>query len=328
MGHVTITRRSLAAIAFAAGSPRSAQAQETWPARSVRLVVPYGPGGAADTLARLWAQKFPAFSGGQTLVVENRSGAGGTLGGLYVARQPPDGYTLMVGDIGPNVVGKVLSPALAYDPATAFTPLMQMAAVPALLISHPAVPERDLASIIAAAKRDPARFTYASAGVGNGSHLFMELLKREAGIDMTHVPYRSGAEAVTAVLRGDAHFAFPTLSSALQMIRGGQVRPVAIGNPGGTRLLSEMPPMAATLPGFDVSIWYGIAAPSGMAPALATRINAVLAQIAELPEVRSRVLEGQAGEVIGGSAEVFAALLQRETARWTPLIRAGGIRSE
>jgi tripartite-type tricarboxylate transporter receptor subunit TctC len=184
-----------------------------------------------------------------------------------------------------------------------------------------------VAEIIARAKAEPDYYTYASAGVGNGSHLFMALLEQQAKISMVHVPYRSGSETVTAVMRGDAQFCFPTLSSALQMIRAGQLRAVAMGGPA-TEMMPGVPPISDTLPGFDVSIWYGFAAPPGMDPELADRINAVLNQIAVLPEIRKAVADTQGGTVIGGSRQAFADFLQAEHARWTPVIRQGGIRVE
>jgi len=298
-----------------------------WPDRPVRVVVPFGAGGAVDTLIRAFSQRFSEFANGQPLVVENRSGAGGMVAGAYVATQPADGYTLMAADIGANAIGKELNPKAGYDPMTSFTPLMHLVNLDAVMVANPSVPQKTVAEIIAAARKDPDGFVYSSAGIGNGSHLFMALLAREAGISMVHVPYRSGAETVTAVMRGDAQFCFPTLASALTMIRGGQVRPVALGA-GPSPLLPGVPLMRDTLPGFEVAIWYGLAAPAGMDAALADKINATFAKVAALPDIRRMVEEVQGGHIVGGSRQDFAAFLQREFARWTPIIREGGIRME
>jgi tripartite-type tricarboxylate transporter receptor subunit TctC len=331
MNHPQTRRRILGtALGLAAPSvlPAAARAQATWPDRSIRLVVPFGPGGAIDTLSRTVAARFPEVTGGQSLVVENRPGAGGTIAGLSVSRERPDGQTLMMADIGANAIGKELNPSLAYDPPTAFTPIIQLVNLPAVLMAHPAVTAAGMREVIEQARAQPDRFTYSSAGNGNGSHLFMALFLKEAGIQMVHVPYRSGAEMVTALVRGDAQFGFPTVSSGLQQIRAGNARALGIGTTGGTPLLPETPAVSTVLPGFEVAVWHGIVAPAGMDPALARRINEVFGRIAAMPEVRETIFRGQAGTVVGGSPADFAAHIRAEVARWTPLIRDGGIRTE
>jgi len=330
MTGTTISRRtftgllaSLAAGPAFASDPAAAQ----WPTRPVRLVVPFGPGGAVDTLARVIGNKFPEFANGQPLVIENRSGAGGLVAGGYVAGQAPDGYTLIAADIGANVIGKELNPKSPYDPMTAFTPIIHLVNLNAVLLENPTVPEKTVAGIIAAAKKNPGGFTYSSAGIGNGSHLFMALLEREAGISMVHVPYRSGAETVLAVGRNEAQFCFPSLASSLPMIKSGQVRPVALGS-GPSPLMPDLPLMRDIIPGFEVAVWYGVASPAGMDSGLADRINGIFNKIVALPDVRKMVEEIQGGVVVGGSRQDFSAFLKKEYDRWTPVIRAGGIRAE
>jgi tripartite-type tricarboxylate transporter receptor subunit TctC len=334
MHNGTLSRRGFgttlaAALAAPAILPATARAQPAaWPDRPVRLIVPFGAGGAIDTLSRTVAQRFADFANGQTLVVENRSGAGGAVAGAYVARERPDGYTLMMADVGANAIGKLLNPGLAYDPATSFTPVIHLVNLPGVVIAHPSVTVKDLPDLIAQAKARPGAFTYSSAGTGNGSHLFMALLLRQAGVEMVHVPYRSGAEMVTALVRGDAQFGFPTVSSALQMIRGGQARAIAVSTAEETPALPGIPPVARTLPGFDLAVWHGIMAPAGMDPALAERINTVFNGIAALPEVKEAVFRAQAGRMVGGTPKDFADHVTRELARWDPLIREGGFRVE
>jgi tripartite-type tricarboxylate transporter receptor subunit TctC len=320
-------RRSLAAGAIAALAAPALAQLGAWPDRPVRLIVPFGPGGAIDTLSRSVGARFAEFANGHPLVIENRAGAGGTIAGQYAAAARPDGYTLMMCDVGANAIGRELNPSLAYDPVSAFTPIIHLVNLPAVLLAHPAVTAPDLAGVIAAAKARPDGFTFSSAGNGNGSHLFMELFLKEAGIRMVHVPYRSGAEMVTALVRGDAQFGFPTVSSGLAMARDGKVRPLGIGTPGGTPALPGVPAIADTLPGFAVAVWHGIAGPAGMEPALVARINEVFGRIAVLPEVRQQIFERQAGSVVGGSPEQFAAHIRHEVERWAPIIRAGNIRS-
>ena len=313
-----------AALAWPALGARAA----AWPDRPIRLIVPFGAGGAIDTLSRTVAARFPQHAQGQALVVENRAGAGGTIAGAFVAQQRPDGLTLMMADVGANAIARELNPALSYDPLTAFTPIVQLVSLPGVLIAHPALPFTTAAQVIEAARAAPDRFAYSSAGNGNGSHLFMELFLRRAGLRMIHAPYRSGAEMVTALVRGDAQFGFPTVSSALAMIREGRARPIAVGNPGGTPLLPETPALADTLPGFDCAVWHGIVGPAGMDPALVARINEVFNAVAAMPDVVEAVFRQQAGRIVGGSAEAFAAHIRREHAVWAPVIREAGIRSE
>lgn len=325
------SRRQIGALAaglFAAPAllPRTARAA-AWPERPVRIIVPFGAGGAIDTLIRACGQRFAEFANGQPLVVENRSGAGGMVGGAYAAAQPPDGYTLFGADIGANVLGRELNPKISYDPMTSFTPITQLVNLDAAIVVNPNLPARSLKEFIEAAKQKPESFVYSSAGVGNGSHLFMALLAREAGIKMIHVPYRSGAETVTAVMRGDAQLCFPTVSSALQMIRGGQVKAMALGSIPSP-LLPGVPLVKETLPNFDVAIWYGVAAPAGMDLALADRISGVFQKIAALPELKKMVEEVQGGRIVASSRVEFGNFLSREYERWTPVIREGGIRME
>jgi tripartite-type tricarboxylate transporter receptor subunit TctC len=326
----SIRRRTLFAAGLAAPllRPALARAQGGWPDRPIRLIVPFGAGGAIDTLSRTVAARFPEVTGGQTLVVENRAGAGGTIAGQAVARERPDGGVLMMADIGANAIGKELNPGLGYDPPTAFTPIIHLVSLPAVLMAHPSVTARTIPEVIEQAKARPDGFTYSSAGNGNGSHLFMALFLKEAGIRMVHVPYRSGAEMVTALIRNDAQFGFPTVSSGMGQIRQGNARAIGIGTTGGTPALPGVPAISTVLPGFEVAVWHGIVAPAGMDPALARRINEVFGRIAAMPEVQSRIFETQAGRVVGGSPEDFAAHIRREVARWTPIIREGGIRSE
>ena len=319
-----IDRRTLLAIPLAA----PARAQSSWPDRPIRLIVPFGAGGAVDTLSRTMAARFAEFANGQQLVVENRAGAGGTIAGAFAAQQRPDGATLMMADIGANAIGKLLYPTLTYDPLTAFTPIIHLVNLPGALIAHPSVPQQTMPEIIAAAQARPDAFTFSSAGNGNGSHLFMELFLRRAGARMVHVPYRSGAEMVTALIRGDAQFGFPTVSSALTMIREGRARAVAVSVPDGTPLLPGTPPVSSVLPGFNQAVWHGILAPAGMERGMVLRINEVFGRIAALPEVRERIFTGQAGAVVGGTPEDFANHIRREHDTWAPIIREGNIRAE
>ncbi len=319
-------RRIILAAPLALAAP--ALAQNPWPDRPIRLVVPFGAGGAIDTLSRTVSARFAEFANGHALVVENRPGAGGTIAGAFAAQQRPDGLTLMMADIGANVIGRELNPSLTYDPMTSFTPIIHLVSLPAVLIAHPGAPQQTMQAIIEAARARPEALIFSSAGNGNGSHLFMELFLRRAGVRMTHVPYRSGAEMVTALVRGDAQFGFPTVSSALAMIRDGRARAVAVGTAGGTPLLPGIPTVDTVLPGFNTAVWHGVLGPAGMEAGLVARINEVFARIVALPEVQQRIFDTQAGRVVGGSPADFAAHIRREFDTWAPIIREGNIRAE
>ena len=303
-------------------------AQAPWPDRAIRLVVPFGAGGAIDTLSRTVAARFGEHANGQILVVENRPGAGGTIAGALAAQQRPDGLTLMMSDIGANAIGRLLYNSLPYDPMTAFTPIIHLVNLPGVLMAHPSVTANTVPEVIAAARARPDGFTFSSAGNGNGSHLFMELFLKRAGLKMVHVPYRSGAEMVTALIRGDAQFGFPTVSSGLNMIREGRAKAIAISTPGGTPALPGIASLAETLPGFNSAVWHGIVGPAGMEPGLVARINEVFGRIAAMDEVKEQVFRAQAGTVVGGTPGEFAAHIRREYETWAPIIREGNIRAE
>lgn len=324
----TVTRRSLAGLAGALAVPGLARADAAWPDRQVRLVVPFGAGGAVDTLSRIVANAFGPAANGQTLVVENRSGAGGTIAGQAVTQARPDGYTLMMADLGANAIGKVLQPGLAYDPATAFTPIIHLVNLPIVVIVPAASRVRTLDDLAALARARSDGITYASPGVGHVSHLAAELLARRAGVKFTAVHYRSGADVLRSVIANETEFSFPSVSTALPFIREEKVRAIAIGTPRPVPALPGVPAVSARYPGFEAMTWHGVSGPAGMDPALATRINAVFRAIITNPEVKSAVETRQAAEVMAGSPADFAALVAGDIAKWTPVIREGNIRAE
>ena len=325
-------RRVLAAlIASAVGvlgvASGAAYAQGVWPDRAVRLVVTVGAGGAADTLSRNLSNGFAAVANGQPLVVENRPGAGGTIAAALVAREKPDGYTLFLAEVGPNAVSHTLA-KLPYDPHTAFTPIVHVANLPAVVLVRASLPYKTLDEFVAAAKQQPGKFNFASAGLGNWTHLYMAYLNSRAGIDQVNIVYKSGAEMLTALMRGDADTAVITVSTSLAQVREGKVRPLAGAAVRPMRQLPDVPPAAKTLPGFDVSVWHGVVGPAGMDPALVTRINAVFNQVLQLPQVRTAITETQSADIIGGTPQQFDAFIKEELKRWPEVVRAAGIKSE
>ena len=319
-------RFALAAAVLAAGSV-AAQPAAQWPERPVRLLVTVGAGGAADTLSRNLSSGFSQFANGQALVVENRPGAGGTVAAAAVVREKPDGYTLFLGEVGPNAVSHTLA-KLSYDPHTAFTPIIHVANLPAVILIRATLPYKTLPEYIAAAKQQPGKFNYASAGLGNWTHLFMSYLNSRAGIDQVNVVYRSGAEMLTSLLRGDADTAIITVSTSLGQVRDGKVRALAGASMRPIRQLPDVPPAGQTIPGFDVSVWHGILGPAGMDAALVARINGIFNQVLQVPQVRTAITEAQAADIIGGTPQQFDAFIKGELKRWPEVVRAAGIKPE
>ena len=323
--------RALEIAGFAAAAlaviPAVAQPAAQWPERPVRLLVPVGAGGAADTLSRNLSNGFSQFANGQPLIVENRAGAGGTLAAAAVAREKPDGYTLFLAEVGPNAVSHTLT-KLPYDPHTAFTPIMHAANLPAVILIRPTLPYTTLGDFVAAAKQQPRKFNYASAGVGNWTHLFMAYLNSRAGIDQVNVIYRSGAEMLTSLLRNDADTAIITVSTALGQIKEGKIRALAGAAMRPMAQLPDTPPAGQTIPGFDVSVWHGIVGPAGMDPALVARINGVFNQVLQVPKVRAAITGPQAAEIVGGTPQQFDEFIKGELKRWPEVVKAVGIKSE
>jgi tripartite-type tricarboxylate transporter receptor subunit TctC len=316
---------ALAALSLSvlAAGPAAAQ----WPDRPVRLVVSVGAGGAADLLSRNLASGFSQFANGQALVVENRPGAGGTIAAAAVAREKPDGHTLFLAEVGPNAVSHTLA-KLPYDPHTAFTPIIHVANLPAVVLIRSTLPYKTLAEFVAAAKQQPGKFNYASAGLGNWTHLFMAYLNSRAGIDQVNVVYRSGAEMLTSLLRGDADTAIITVSTSLGQVREGKIRALAGAAMRPMRQLPDVPPAGQTIPGFDVSVWHGIVGPAGMDPALVTRINAVFNQVLQAPAVRAAISDGQSADIIAGTPQQFDAFIKGELKRWPEVVKAAGIKAD
>jgi tripartite-type tricarboxylate transporter receptor subunit TctC len=305
-----------------------AQPVSQWPDRPVRLFVTVGAGGAADTLSRNLSNGFSQFANGQPLIVENRPGAGGTIAAAAVAREKPDGYTLFLAEVGPNAVSHVLGAKPPYDPETAFTPIIHAANLPAVVLIRSSLPYTTLPEFIAAAKAQPRKFNYASAGIGNWTHLFMEYLNRQAGIEQVNVVYRSGSEMLTSLLKDEADTAIITVSTALGQIRQGKVRALAGISMRPMPQLPDTPPVGKTIPDFDVAVWHGIAGPAGMDPALVARINGIFNQVLQTPAVRSTITDQQAADIVGGSAQQFDNFIKSELKRWPEVVKAAGIQTQ
>lgn len=313
-----------------AAAPSAGAQPLGWPDRSVRTVVPFGPGGAPDILARLMARYFPPQARGQQLIVENRSGAGGTIGAAHVAQSRPDGLTLLMAEQGAAALAHELYQDLPYDPRRSFTPVIWLVDLPMVLVVRPGLPARDVAAIIDQAQKQPGSLSCASVGVGHMGHLAMELLQRRAGggAQLLHVIYRSGGDIMAALVKGEVDMTVASYSSALTFLQSGAVRPIAVTTAAPLAELPGVPLLSETMPGLTATLWYGLLGPAGMAPALVAEANAVFNAVLAAPELREAVRRQQASDPIGGPPERFAEHLEREVARWTPVVRAAGGRMQ
>jgi tripartite-type tricarboxylate transporter receptor subunit TctC len=300
-------------------------AQE-YPTRPIRLIVPYTPGGPADIVARVLGQHLGEALG-TAIVIDNRGGANGIIGTEAAAKAAPDGYTLLFGTIQTHGVNPGLVAKLPYDPVNDFIAVAPATTFPFLLAVTPTLPASSVADLIALAKAKPGLLNYSSAGVGTGTHLAGELLKSLAHLDITHVPYKGGGDALTDVIAGRIEMTFVGVPAALPFIKSGKLKALAIT---GTRRLAELPAIptvAETLPGFEVSSWNGFFAPAGTPAAIVNRLNDQLAQILRLPDVKER-LTTLGAEPMTGTPEQFGMYVREEIAKWGKVVKAAGIKPE
>ena len=319
----------IAKLAIAAAclitAPMFAAAQP-YPNRPIHLVVGFPPGGINDIVARIVGQKM-SESLGQPVIVENRGGAGGTIGADWVSKATSDGYTLLLGSVSNLAMAPSLYASLPYDPTKDFTPVGLVAAAPNIMVVHPDFPVHSVKDLIALAKEKPGTINYASAGIGTSNHLTVELLKVMADIDIVHVPYRGDGPAIAAVLAGQVPMQFPTLPVALPYIKSGKLRAVAVSSSTRSPLLPEVPTVAESggLPEFAVSIWVGIVAPPGTPKEIVDKLNAEIRKAVALPDIREH-LEALGADPASDTPEQFSAYIAAETAQWLKVARAAKIK--
>jgi tripartite-type tricarboxylate transporter receptor subunit TctC len=310
-------------IAGAAG-PAAAQ---IYPTRPVTIVVPFAAGGGNDILARLIAQHMGQALG-QQFVIENRAGAGGTIGARAVAKAAPDGQTLMVGHSGVFGVAPALYAEPGYDPRRDFAPIGLIASYQQILVTHPSLPVHNVADLIALARKQPGKITYASAGVGSGSHVSTELFSVMADIKLTHIPYRGTGAMQGDLVGGHVDMAISTFPSVFGQIRSGLLRTIAVTGEARSSIFPDVPTIAESgVPGYAAVIHYGMVAPAGINPAIADRLNAELRAALGSADVRARIAE-EGGEALPGTPDQQAKDLAEEEAKWGALVRKLGIRSE
>lgn len=306
--------------------PAAVQAQ-AWPNRPITLVVPYPPGGTTDIVARLVAPKL-AEALGQPVVVDNKAGAGGTIGAAFVAKSQADGYTLLLGTPPDQVTGQFLTKQLAYDPAKDFTPVSLLVRGANVFVVNPNVPAKTLAEFIALAKQKPGKLNFASAGKGNTSHLSGELFKARAGIDITHVPYRGNAPASQDLLAGHVEALFEAPAASLGNIRENRVRPLAVTSDHRLSSLPDVPTFAeAGVKDMEVYTWFSLLLPTKTPADIVAKLNAAASKALDDAAIRGR-LEDMSFEVVGGKPEVFGAFLTAERTKWEKVIKDAGITAD
>jgi tripartite-type tricarboxylate transporter receptor subunit TctC len=302
-----------------------AWAQE-WPAKAVRIIVPFPPGGSADLLPRAVAEKL-AERWGQPVIVENRPGAAGNIGADVVFRADPDGYTLLSAPPPPLVINKLLYPKLSYDSAQ-FVPITVIGAIPNVLLVHPKTKVSTVNELIALARSNPGKLNYASQGSGTTSHLTAELFKSMAGgLDITHVPYKGTAPALADLLGGQVEMMCDNLGVSLPHVRSGKLKALAVASARRVKTLPDVPALAETLPGFEAVAWFGIVAPPKTPAAIAEKIAFGGQEALKMPEVQKRLSELSA-EPLGLSPADTAAYLKRETERWAAVIKSAGVKAD
>jgi tripartite-type tricarboxylate transporter receptor subunit TctC len=313
-------RWGLAAVLMLVTALSSAQ---TYPTKPIRLVVPFPPGGATDILARDVAQKLTE-AWGQSVIVDNRPGAGGNIGSELVAKSAPDGYTLEMGTVGTHAINASLYAKMPYDHVKDFTPVILVAGVPNVLVVTPSLPVNSVAELIAYAKANPGKLNFASSGNGTSIHLSGELFKVMAGVQMTHIPYKGSAPALQDLIAGQVQLMFDNLPPSLPQIKAGKLRALAVTSLARAPALPDVPTLAESgLPGFEASSWFGILAPAGTPAPIVAKLNAEVAKWLATPEAKEKLLK-QGANPAGGTPEDFAKHIAAETAKWAKVVKDSG----
>ncbi len=317
-------RIMLATLAFLLAPQAFAQA---YPSKPVRVVVPFPPGGAVDFYARVVQAPLSEVLG-QTVVIDNRVGASGMVGADHVAKSPPDGYTLLLGNIASLAINAGIYAKMPYDPAKDFTPIMHTIDVNYVLVVHPSVPAKSVTELIAYAKANPGKLAYGSAGSGSLPHLATELFKASTGTDMVHVPYKGGGPMVTDLLGGTVQVVIGDQANLMPHVKSGKLRGLAVASPRRSANYPDLPTIAeAGVPGFQAVAWNGLVGPAGLPPDVVKRVHEAFVKVMALPDVREK-LQGGGLDPVGDSPEEFARFIPAEIAKWSKIAKDVGARAD
>lgn len=297
-----------------------------YPEKSIRIVVGFPPGGGADLVARLIAQKLQQ-AWGQPVLVDNRAGAGGNLGTEIVAKSNPDGYTLVLSSPGPIAVNPSLMPNMPYNPRKDFAPVTLAAFGPNVLVVPPALPATGVKELIALARTSANRLNYGSSGPGSTPHLSAELFKMMAKVDLVHVPFKGASPAVVDLVAGRLDLMFVDMGSVLSQVQAQRLRALAVTSSGRSSVLPDVPTVNETgLPGYEAVVWWGLLAPAGTPTAVIDKLHRAVVDILRMSEIRSRLIAAQGAEVVGNTPKQFADFIQSETIKWAAVIKTAGIK--
>lgn len=309
------------ALAMACGTAIA----QSYPAKAVRIVVGYPPGGPTDVLARIVAQKLTE-SWGQQVLVDNRPGASGMIGAEVTVRAIPDGYTLLMVPVT-YAVTPSLYPKMSYDAVRDLAPVAQVAAAPFILVVHPTLPVKTVKDLITLARSRPAQINYASASAGGMPHLAGELFNTMTGVKMVHIPYKGAAPATTDLLAGQVSLMFNNMLSAMPQVKNGRLRAIAVTSTKRSAAAPELPTIAETVPGYEASGWYAALAPAATPRELITRLNNDMNRVMKMPDVTQR-LAGDGVEAVGTTAEQFGAYLRSEITKWGKVVQTSGAKAD
>jgi tripartite-type tricarboxylate transporter receptor subunit TctC len=296
---------------------------DTYPSKPIKLIVPFPAGGTTDIVARTIGQELTK-TWGQQVIVENRPGAGGNIGSEAVAKAPADGYTLLMGTVGTHGINASVYKKLPYDAVKDFAPITLATSVPNILVVHPALPVKSVKELIAYAKANPGKLNFASSGNGTSIHLAGELFKTMTGVQMTHVPYKGSAPALTDLLGGQVQLMFDNMPSALPHVKTGKLRALAVTAAKRSPATPDLPTIAESgVPGFEATSWFGLLAPAGTPKEIVTKLNKEVVRILKTPDVKERLL-AQGAEPVGNSPEQFAGHIKAEIVKWRKVVEVSG----
>jgi tripartite-type tricarboxylate transporter receptor subunit TctC len=320
--------RSILAIAItllvSIATQAQAQAQDNWPQRAVTVVVPFGAGGSADLTARIVATHLQARFG-SPFVIDNKGGAGGSIGAGFVAKAPNDGYTLLIGTVSSNAINAALYTRLAYDLDRDFQPISRLVTFPNLLFVNPKIPAKSVTGLIDYLKANPGKVNYGSSGIGTSSHLSVVMFALATGTEMTHIPFRSTGEVVNSMIGGHIDLAIDSMTTTFPHAQSGAVRALAVTTPQRNASIPDLPTIGETLPGYEATAWQGLFAPAGTPRPIVERLAAEVKRILETPEV-AESLKAVGAEPAPLPLEAFAAFARDERAKWKEVVRVSGAR--
>jgi tripartite-type tricarboxylate transporter receptor subunit TctC len=315
--------RFLSALVLCASA--STVLANNFPSKTIHMVVPFAPGGSTDGVARAIAQRLQENLG-QTVIVENRAGAGGTIGSAYVAKATPDGYTLLVGTVSTNAVAGSLFEKLPYDPIKSFTPITEIATVPELMVVHPSIPANNIKEFVDYVKARPNKLAFASGGPGSASHLAAELFMSMTGTKMTHVPYKGSGPALQDTLGNHTQVMFDVVMTSQPHVKSGALKPLGVTSTTRSSVVPTIPTIAESgVPGYEAIVWFGIFGPPNMPADVTQKLNREIVAVLKSPRVQE-LLASQGAEAVGDSPAAFSAKIRSETAKWAKVVKDAGVR--